>query len=216
MLCPFIHINFAMQDATLLQPLSLDAGNVSCGADWQRVHRLRERYDAIAVGGRTWNLDQPRLTVRAERLGREPKRQPVRVIFAGSQPCAIQPASVQTFVIGSGGFFEGCDHASDTVSLPMQGHDLRQPLQALYRHGVRSLLVEGGRTLLHSFFRQGFADVVTVFVRASSVDSAVQAACAELGVTFADLRAKPFGEGFLLEAGRAHAHGLREGLEQAS
>lgn len=200
----------------MLQASSIIDGNVSCCADWQRVHHLREQYDAIAVGGRTWNLDQPRLTARAERLGRQPKRQPIRVIFAGSQPCAIQPAAVPTFVIGNGASFQGCGHASDLVSLPMQGHDLRQPLQALYRHGIRSLLVEGGRTLLHSFFRQGFADMVTVFVRAPSVECAVYSAREELGFTLADLRASRFGEGFLLEAGRAHASGLAQGLEQAS
>lgn len=216
MLCPFIHINFAMQDATLLQTSSIIDGNVSCCTDWQRVHHLREQYDAIAVGGRTWNLDQPRLTVRAERLGREPKRQPLRVIFAGSQPCAIQLAAERTFVIGNGASFQGCGHASDLVSLPMQGHDLREPLQALYRHGVRSLLVEGGRTLLHSFFRQGFADVVTVFARASSVERAVHLAREELGLRLTDLRVSPFGEGFLLEAGRAHGCGVAQGLEQAS
>ncbi|WP_175577197.1 RibD family protein [Rhizobium oryziradicis] len=199
-----------------MQTSSSIDGNVSCCADWQRVHHLREQYDAIAVGGRTWNIDHPRLTARAERLGREPKRQPVRVIFAGSQPCAIQPAAVQTFVIGNGAPFQGCGHASDLVSLPMQGHDLRQPLQALYGHGIRSLLVEGGRTLLHSFFRQGFADVVTVFVRTSSVERAVHLAREELGFTLEDLRVSPFGEGFLLEAGHAHACGLAQGLEQAS
>jgi riboflavin biosynthesis pyrimidine reductase len=216
MLCPFIHINFAMQDVTALQALSMHDGNVSCGADWQRVHQLREHYDAIAVGGRTWNLDRPRLTARAERLGREPKRQPLRVIFAGSQACMVHQADVPTFVVGNGKQQAWANDAQGLTSLPMQGHDLRQPLRTLYQYGVRSLLVEGGRTLLQSFFRQGFADVVTIFVRAPSVEIAVLSACGDLGLKPDAVRASPFGEGYLLEAGDSHACGLPQGLEEAS
>ena len=48
---PFIHLNFAFDQwgrhcGTDGKPLA-----ISCTMDWQRVHALRELYDAVAVGG---------------------------------------------------------------------------------------------------------------------------------------------------------------------
>lgn len=193
---PFIHINFATEDVrSVRQPQGI-SGNISCGADWHRVHILRERYDAIAVGGRTWNIDRPRLTVRPEKLGREPRRQPNRVIFAGSQPCAMSHPGAPAFVVSSH------DHVDPSaVALAMNGHDLHGPLTSLYDHGIESLLVEGGPTLLRSFFNQGFADRVTIYVRASTAEGADRGARDTLGVLPVEFRASAFGEGFLLESG---------------
>jgi len=193
---PFVHINFAAEDVqSVRHPRGL-SGNISCGADWHRVHVLRERYDAIAVGGRTWNIDRPRLTVRSERLGREPRRQPNRVIFAGSQPCALAQAGAPAFVISS----HDCVDPG-AVALAMSGHDLNGPLTSLYDHGIESLLVEGGPTLLRSFFSQGFADRVTIYVRAGTAEGADRGARDTLGPLPAEFRASAFGEGFLLESG---------------
>ncbi|WP_158240641.1 RibD family protein [Telmatospirillum siberiense] len=195
---PFIHINFAAEETGVEESPQGFSGNVSCHDDWRRVHLLRERYDAIAVGGRTWNLDRPRLSVRAERLGREPRRQPVRVIFAGSQPCLVPPTGTAAFVVGN------CrDPGRGATALSMRGHDLRAPLQSLYALGVGSLFVEGGPTLLRSFFSQGFADAVTIFVRAGTAEAAIREARGRLGPLPGAFSARLFGEGFLLEAGSA-------------
>lgn len=196
---PFIHINFAAEDVRGPDAPLGHAGNISCCADWHRVHALRERYDAIAVGGRTWNLDRPRLTVRSERLGREPRRQPRRVIFAGSHPCEV-PAGAPAFVVSS-----GRDIDCGAVALAMTGHDLQGPLASLYGHGIESLLVEGGPTLLRSFLRQGLADAMTVFVRAGTAEAADRGVRDSLGALPDDFRVSAFGEGFLLEAGRVEA-----------
>ena len=193
---PFIHINFATEDIHSVSRPQGISGNISCGADWRRVHVLRERYDAIAVGGRTWNIDRPRLTVRPEKLGREPQRQPNRVIFAGSQPCAMSHPGAPAFVISSH------DHVDPSaVALTMSGHDLHGPLTSLYDHGIESLLVEGGPTLLRSFFSQGFADRVTIYVRACDAEGADRGARDTLGTLPVAFRASAFGEGFLLESG---------------
>src|SRR5580700_6701275 len=96
---PFVHINFATTSRGCMADSS---GTISCRQDWTRVHELRERYDAAAVGAGTWISDHPRLSVRLERLGREPKRQPLRVVFAGSQSCTVSSEDPGTIVIGSG------------------------------------------------------------------------------------------------------------------
>lgn len=193
---PFIHINFATEDAHSVPAAHGISGNISCRADWRRVHVLRERYDAIAVGGRTWNIDRPRLTVRSEKLGREPRRQPNRVIFAGSQPCAMSHPGAPAFVISS-----HCHVDPGAVALSMSGYDLHGPLESLYDHGIETMLVEGGPTLLRSFFSQGFADRVTIYVRAGTAKGADRGARDTLGALPVDFRASAFGEGFLLESG---------------
>lgn len=197
---PFIHVNFAAQGAGDSGQALSYAGNISCLADWKRVHLLRERYDAVAVGGRTWNLDRPRLTARADRLGREPRRQPRRVIFAGAHPCAAPQPGASTFVVGA-----SATARQDAVALAMTGHDLRAPLACLYDHGIESLLVEGGPTLLRSFLGQGMVDMMTVFVRASSAEEADRGVRESLGPLPESSRVSAFGEGFLLEAGRGEA-----------
>lgn len=175
---PFIHVNFAV--------------DASCETDWQRVHELRERYDAVAVGARTWNADRPRLNVRPERLGREPRRQPARAIFAGRQRCEIN-GDGPLFLIGA-----PPDDCRGATLIPSGDHDLRIPLEALYDHGIASMLVEGGPTILQSFFDQELVDTVTIYVRAHDEASAHLAARRALPFLPATLSGRTFGAGFLL------------------
>jgi len=202
---PFIHINYAAEDGGSTSAPTAADGTISCCSDWRRVHTLRERYDAIAVGGKTWNIDRPRLTVRSERLGREPRRQPSRVIFAGSQPCQVPQPGAPAFVISS-----RRDVDPRAVALPMNGYDLRRPLEGLYDHGIRSLLVEGGPTLLRSFINQGVVDVMSLFVRAGTPEAADRGVRDSLDARSLDalrlsFRVRAFGEGFLMEAGSVEA-----------
>lgn len=190
---PFVHINFAVDQRGSYccsegKPLS-----ISCETDWQRVHDLRERYDAVAVGGRTWKLDCPSLSVRAERLGRQPNRQPARVVFAGEDCCeATGPgAGVATHVIAS------------------SGRNLAGPLDRIWRLGIRSLLVEGGPTLLSSFLLQDCFDRITVFVRGSTVETAMAGATAPLPSLPRHMEAAPFGQGCLLAYRRGHETAVR-------
>jgi riboflavin biosynthesis pyrimidine reductase len=191
---PLIHVNFAAsgRHSSHAQPCS---ANISCHADWRRVHMLRERYDAVAVGARTWIMDQPRLTARAERLGREPRRQPARVIFAGSHPCIFARAGSPAYVVG-----RNLDPDDDVVAVAADRNDLSTALKALHDHGIESLFVEGGPTLLRSFFDQGFIDVVSIFVRAPTVPAARHTARQSLGPLPVTFSVRPFGEGFLLES----------------
>jgi riboflavin biosynthesis pyrimidine reductase/LPS sulfotransferase NodH len=187
---PFVHINFAITSGG---DMADRAGGISCNRDWTRVHELRERYDAVAVGAGTWKCDNPRLNVRQERLGREPKKQPLRVVFLGGQSCTVSSASPQTIVIGSD------PQPSNAVTyFPSHGRDLSGPLDSLRRHGVRTMLVEGGPTLIRSFLQQGAADAVTVYVRCGCVDAAVRAARAVIPEMPSAMRAERFGEGVLL------------------
>jgi riboflavin biosynthesis pyrimidine reductase len=192
---PFIHINAALWDGPESGPASAFAGEISCAADWARVHLLREKYDGVAVGGRTWNQDRPRLTVRADRLGREPCRQPARVIFAGRTLCLPPSPGAPAFLVGA-----AASASPGLIHVPAVGHDLRPALAGLHAHGIASLLVEGGPTLLQAFLAQGLFDRISLFIRAADAAAALACARRHLPGLPADLLPRHLGAGFLLEA----------------
>jgi riboflavin biosynthesis pyrimidine reductase len=190
---PFIHLNIALDEHGRVTATPENKGSISCRADWQRVHRLREQYDAVAVGGRTWLLDSPRLNVRPEQLGRAPLRQPARVIFAGGHRCEVRAEERPTFIIG-----RIAPEDEQLIFLRVGGRQLSEPLAWLHGRGIHSMLVEGGPTLLHSFCSEKFADRLTVYVRTRCVDDALAVA----GKLFAGLplqmAAQSVGKGILL------------------
>lgn len=191
---PFVHVNLAMTSDGRMADACGRALSISCPADWERVHGLRERYDAIAVGGRTWLNDSPRLTARQEFLGHPPLRQPARVIFAGGHPCPIPEDGRPTFVIG-----RRPPPADRAVYVPARTPDVRGPLQALWRHGVQSLLVEGGPTLLRSFLAAGVVDRLTVFVAGGAASLAQRAPSLHHWLPPQPASPAPLGAGHVLE-----------------
>jgi len=192
---PFIHLNFAIRAPGTVQA-EVSRG-VSCPEDWTRVHGLRERYTAIAVGALTWSKDRPRLTAREEHLHRPARRQPERVIFMGSRGYWPQPDGRRTIVVGRGvPPREGC------LAVEADGHDLAAPLAALRRLAIDSMLVEGGPTLLASFLAQDVADEITIYVSTGSADVARACALAQFPALPQPLATRRCGAGTLLRWSR--------------
>lgn len=194
---PFVHLNLALTHDGLLNAADGSRLPISCDVDWRRVHGLREQYDAVAVGAVTWRRDSPRLTAREERLGREPRRQPERVIFAGHWPCEVDLDGRRTFVIGSAP--PAAAEAPAVLFIPEGTRRLAAPLHTLLSQSVRSLLVEGGRLLLTSFLTQRCFDLVTAYVATECPDTALRAARALLPELPA-LRPSRCGAGVLLSS----------------
>lgn len=193
---PFVHANLALDSLGRTVSGNGQTISLSCPQDWRRVHQLRERYSAVVVGARTWILDQPRLTAREEHLGCKPRRQPDRVIFAGSTTCVIEQDRRRSFVVGSVAPPDGFIHVVAT------GHELRAPLAELYRQNVHTLFVEGGLTLLRSFLRQTFVDLLTVYIKTDCLAAAKRAL--QLGLPELDMEAvqiERFGQGVLVTCG---------------
>lgn len=191
---PFVHINFAIDQCGRMNEQDGQAVNLSCSKDWQRVHELRERYSAVAVGAKTWILDQPQLTVRQDWLRRTPRQQPDRVVFAGRTPCPIKPDSRRSFVVGS-----THNTNNNCIHIKADSRDLRKPLETLFNHGLDTLLVEGGMTLLKSFIKQKLVDRLTIYVCADSPEKAILAVnhkFPELPTAY--MGNVPLGEGILL------------------
>jgi GTP cyclohydrolase II len=195
---PFVHANFALDESGRTTSGNGASDTLSCERDWRRVHELRERYCAVVVGARTWQIDRPRLTAREEHLERRPRRQPDRVIFAGRSACHVQQDGRRTFVVGSRPQPAGILHIETSE------YGLGHPLAHLYRYGINCVLVEGGLTLLRSFVRTGMVDCLSVYVRTESLEMACFAlrfALPELDAE--EMQVRRFGRGVLMTIGNA-------------
>ncbi|MFQ5590978.1 MAG: bifunctional diaminohydroxyphosphoribosylaminopyrimidine deaminase/5-amino-6-(5-phosphoribosylamino)uracil reductase RibD [Phycisphaerae bacterium] len=147
---------------------------ISCESSRRRVHHLRARVDAILVGSGTVAADNPMLTARDVPL----RRRALRVVLDGrlriSEKCHLVttarefPTIVFTSARTAG--------TSKAELLALKGVELvtcrenrcrqlvlGECLKELAHRGVTNLLVEGGPTVLTSFFELGLVDEAFVF-----------------------------------------------------
>ncbi len=126
------------------------------------VHWLRAGYDAIAVGRRTAEIDDPRLTVRGSV---EPRVPPRRVVFArngalGRNLNVVRSAQeVPTAVLTARESEERLRSELAGTGVTVRGTSgLTQALALLREMQVRSLLVEGGGILATALLEAGLVD----------------------------------------------------------
>ena len=139
---------------------------ISNEANQRHSHRLRALHDAVLVGGRTVERDNPKLTVRHV-AGHDPRR----VILNGSASSLRGGQDLHLFAA------PGCtilctETAARTVKAPTaEVRVLAVPnangsigtaevLRTLHADGVGSLFVEGGGTTLSHFLRDGALDLL--------------------------------------------------------
>lgn len=125
------------------------------------AHRERARVDAIAVGTGTVLADDPRLTARPG--GRDAEHQPLRVVVGHSDTAGKR-------VWDGGG------------AVAIDSHDPHRVLAELHEREVRTLIVEGGPTLLTAFVRAGLVDEVHAYIAPALLGSG-PTVVGDLGIT---------------------------------
>jgi diaminohydroxyphosphoribosylaminopyrimidine deaminase/5-amino-6-(5-phosphoribosylamino)uracil reductase len=127
---------------TLKLAITLDGRVTVPGARWvtgeearRRVHELRARSDAVAVGMGTVLADDPKLDARDVAATRQPRR----------------------LAFGRGPLPEGSE-------LELRSGSVVDELGQLAAEGVQSLLLEGGPTLATAFLADDVVDKLLVFV----------------------------------------------------
>ena len=135
-------------------------------ASQKHVHALRASVDAIMVGRKTAEIDDPLLTVR-EVNGGNPKR--VILDTKRTLPLELnmfQDKGAQTIVLCSKDLF----HRSKThfcEYLPVQEENEKlvpsDILKVLANEGITSVLIEGGREIIHSFITEDLIDQIYVY-----------------------------------------------------
>jgi diaminohydroxyphosphoribosylaminopyrimidine deaminase/5-amino-6-(5-phosphoribosylamino)uracil reductase len=126
------------------------------------VHWLRAGFAAIAVGGRTARLDDPRLTVRGPVA---PRVAPRRVIFDAGAYIHSRLTLVRTAGAAGTTVDTASDAPSDRVERLLsagvsviRAGTLEEGLRMLRAEGIGSLLVEGGGRLAGALLGLGLVD----------------------------------------------------------
>lgn len=131
------------------------------------AHRRRAWVDAVVVGSGTVAADDPALTVRDLAVD-VAFNAPLRVVVGRRE------VPIQARVRGS-----------DDAFLHLATHDIDEVLRTLWDRGVRSVLVEGGPTLVTAFLRHGVVDEVLTYVAPIIIGSG-PSAIGDLGGTGID------------------------------
>jgi 2,5-diamino-6-(ribosylamino)-4(3H)-pyrimidinone 5'-phosphate reductase len=167
---PRVIINCAMSaDGKIASPTRKQI-RISCEEDIKRMYRLRNECDAVLVGVGTILTDDPKLTVK-EKYVKHPK-QPLRIVLdsKGRTPAhalVLNDAS-NTLIITTKGkekIYKG-SHIK-VVSCKTDRNRLinvKDALDFLYRKGVRTLLVEGGGTIIWNFLKNKVVDDLYIFI----------------------------------------------------
>jgi len=140
------------------------------------VQQLRARMDAIVIGRRTAELDDPLLTARL-RDGAKPARVAARIVVDSAASLSLSSQLVRTarevpLLIAASTSAEANRVATltaagaEVIQLPgaSAAERLKQLLDELGRRRLTNILVEGGGQLLGSLFEAGLADEVHCFI----------------------------------------------------
>ena len=142
---------------------------ISSEQDLKRVYHLRNTSDAVLVGIGTVLSDDPKLTVK-EKYVKKPK-QPIRIVldtFCKTPENAKVVNDVTKTIIVTG---TDCikKFGSNVEILKCKTNkknfiDLKSLLDALYKRGIRKLMVEGGSSVINDFLNEGFVDDFFIYV----------------------------------------------------
>ncbi len=146
------------------------------------VHRLRAGFDAVLVGSRTWQADDPRLDARGAVV---PRRQPIPVLLdreGRTTPGlrALQRGAARGAGEGAGPRLPIVATSRSAAARTEQrlggtvevmavrrgpgGLDLDEVLRSVARRGVQSVLCEGGGILAASLIAERLVDRIYLFI----------------------------------------------------
>ncbi len=171
---PFVIAKFAMSLDGKIATRTGDARWITGPAAREWTHRLRDQVDAILVGVNTVIADDPQLTTR---LDKDDVHHPLRVIVDSRgriPPTArvLDPELPGRTVVATTEAMSAeqrrilSDRGVEVWTLPAEDGrvDLSALLDRLGRDEITSLLVEGGGTVLGTFFAKGLVNKVVAFI----------------------------------------------------
>jgi 2,5-diamino-6-(ribosylamino)-4(3H)-pyrimidinone 5'-phosphate reductase len=175
---PFVHVNVAMSADGKLSTRERRQVKISGSSDFSRVDRIKAESDAVMVGIGTVLADDPSLTVKSPALVAERRENgrddnPVRIVVDSRARTPIDAAILHK---GKGKRIIACslqaelarkEALSGYASVIVAGEnevDLSLLLSLLHDMGIKTLMVEGGGTLIWGLFHAGLVDKLTCYI----------------------------------------------------
>ena len=225
---PFLHWHRAGRPYVALKlAMSLDARigarvdattAVTGGPARDEVHRLRAGFDAILVGGRTAQVDDPLLTVRGDI---EPRRPPIRVVLDSGARLGADARIASDTAVAPTWLFAAPDATGNLAALAARGVrigrarraasgglELDDVVKTLAAADVRSVLCEGGGRLSSSLLSADLVDRLYLFVAPKLYGAAAPAAFPSpvgdaVGTKWRVVRTSAIGDDVLIELARS-------------
>ncbi len=158
---PFVILKFAQTLDGFIADLNYHSKWISSETSRKFVQKLRSYVDAIAVGSNTILIDNPHLTVRNYYV----TKQPLKVIFDSELETLKYKDKLNVFKEGRILIFTKSDKtlSFDNVEI-VKISSLEDALIELGKRKIISLLVEGGSSLLSSFYRESLFNKIYAFI----------------------------------------------------
>ena len=176
---PFVHLKMAQTLDGKLSTMSGDSKWITDESARRIVHELRLQYDAVMVGRKTLNNDNPSLDIR---MGVDSKNKtPFRIVVGNIREMNLEAKifndefTNKTIVLTSIEDYQKAEevkikHLTDKkvqivfTSIKEDKMDIEEGLNKLGELGVTSILVEGGGMLAASLLEKKLVDKTTIFV----------------------------------------------------
>lgn len=167
---PFVTVKFA---STLDGKVSTNSGEskwITNKKSRIEAHNMRAVSDAVMVGVGTVIVDNPFLTVRDSSIGNF--KNPMRVILDSNLRIPLDSNVIKdnnpTIIATTSDKTIDLPEFVNTKIFPNSNIDNRVDIQSLLEHlgelSISSILIEGGPTLIGSFFDQNLVDKVHAFI----------------------------------------------------
>ena len=162
---PRIIINAAMSADGKIALVGGKRIKISDEDDFRRVHEMRASVDAILVGINTVLKDDPKLTVKEKFVPNA--KNPVRIVLDSKLRV---PANARVLNGMARTIIATTENApqrnlnAEIIRCGVDRVDLKCLMGKLWEMGIRSVMVEGGGTVISSFLREGLVDEISVFV----------------------------------------------------
>lgn len=206
---PRVIINAAMSVDGKIALVGGKRIKISDEDDFKRVHEMRASVDAILVGINTILKDDPKLTVKEKYVVNA--KNPVRVVLDSKlripQNARVLNSMAKTIIATT----ENAKIRELNAEIVICGKDkvdLRCLLNELWKRGIKSIMVEGGGTVISSFLRENLVDELNVFVGSLVIGGAAPSLVEGKGaknenevIRLKFLECKQLGSGILLRYG---------------
>lgn len=157
---PYIILKWAETADGFIARRNFDSKWISDEFSRQLVHKMRAHEDAVLVGMRTAQLDNPQLSVR-DWTGRNPKRIVIDRFLKLNEKLNVFDGTQDTLI-----YNVLRNEKSHNVSLiRIEEEDfLTKLVQDLQSKNIQSVIVEGGSQTLQAFISAGFWDEAYIFI----------------------------------------------------
>jgi diaminohydroxyphosphoribosylaminopyrimidine deaminase / 5-amino-6-(5-phosphoribosylamino)uracil reductase len=168
---PYIILKWAQSADGFIARKNFDSKWISNELSRQWVHRWRTEEDAILIGQRTAQHDNPQLNVR-DWSGRNPVRIVIDRFLKLSDSLHLFDRSQPTLCYN---LLKHEEHPNLSLVRLGEADFLQELILDLYRKKIQSVIIEGGTQTLQSFLDAGLWDEARVFVSAKVFEEGIQA-----------------------------------------